>query len=255
MHRFSARNLGVRFLQRQPELMGWFGRSRDEDPVELRRRMVDGQIARRGLDDEGVLRAMREVPRHLFVPGRHVEQAYADRALPIGHHQTISQPYIVALMTRALEPEEGLRVLEVGTGSGYQSAVLAACGLEVFSIERIPELHRAAREALEEAGYLDRLRLRIGDGSRGWPEEAPFDRIMVTAAAREVPDPLREQLAEGGILVAPVGGRAVQQVLRCRMRPDGSLDRDELEGARFVPLVRDEEPGGAGGDDGSPDEG
>lgn len=220
--------------------MGWFGRSRDEDPTTLRRRMVDTQIARRGLEDETVLRAMREVPRHLFVPGGHLRQAYADRALPIGHRQTISQPYIVALMTQALEPEHGLRALEVGTGSGYQAAVLAACGLEVFSIERIPELHRAAREALEEAGYLDRVRLRLGDGSLGWPEEAPFDRIVVTAAAEEIPDPLREQLAAGGLLVAPVGGHTVQQILRCRKRPDGSWKREELEGARFVPLVREE---------------
>ena len=239
MHRHADGNLGAHVDPRQPGSMGWFGQERSDDPAELRRRMVDSQIARRGVEDETVLRAMREVPRHLFVPGEDRRRAYSDRALPVGHRQTISQPYIVALMTAALEPEEGLRVLEVGTGSGYQAAVLAACGLEVYSVERIPELHRQAREALEAAGYLDRIRLRLDDGSRGWPEEAPFDRVLVTAAAEDVPDPLREQLADDGLLVAPVGGPSVQQIVRCRKAADGTLERERLEGARFVPLVRE----------------
>ncbi|MFW6192803.1 MAG: protein-L-isoaspartate(D-aspartate) O-methyltransferase [Gemmatimonadota bacterium] len=222
--------------------MGLFGRSGGGDPATLRREMVDRQIASRDVDDERVLRAMREVPRHLFAPGHGLRQAYGDHALPIGHGQTISQPYIVALMTQALELEEGHRVLEVGTGSGYQAAVLAACGARVYTVERIPELHRRARGKLEEAGYLDRVRLRLGDGSRGWPEHAPFDRVVLTAAAEELPRPLAEQLAEGGVLVAPVGGAALQHIYRYRKRPGGELEREELEGARFVPLVRDEEP-------------
>ena len=204
--------------------------------------MVEQQIERRGVRDERVLAAMREVPRHLFVAGRGVSDAYADRALPIGHDQTISQPYIVARMTQAVDPEPGLRVLEVGTGSGYQAAVLAACGLEVFSVERIPELHRLARRSLEEAGYLDRVRLRLGDGSQGWPEEAPFDRVVVTAAAGSLPDPLVEQTVTGGLLVAPVGGAMIQKICRYRKLEEGTLERQELEGARFVPLVP-ESPG------------
>ncbi len=219
--------------------MGIFGRSSGGDPEELRREMVDHQIASRDVDDERVLRAMREVPRHVFAPGHSLRRAYGDHALPIGHGQTISQPYIVALMTQALELEGTERVLEIGTGSGYQAAVLAACGARVFSVERIPELHRQARQKLEEAGYLDGVRLRLGDGSRGWPEHAPYDRALLTAAARELPRPLAEQLEEGGVLVAPVGGAALQHIYRYRKGPEGELDREKLEGARFVPLVRD----------------
>lgn len=228
--------------------MSIFRRSRDADPAELRAEMVRNQIEARGVADARVLDALREVPRHLFVPDEISGEAYADRALPIGHGQTISQPYIVALMTESLELEPGDRVLEIGTGSGYQAAVLAACGCEVFSIERIPALHERAREALGEAGYGDRVRLRLGDGSRGWLEEAPFDRIILTAAARDVPEALREQLAEGGILVGPVGGRAFQTILRFRKRPDGDLERERLEGARFVPLVTGEPPEGSRGE-------
>lgn len=210
------------------------------DPGSLRRQMVEEQVARRGVRDETVLKALGEVPRHLFVPPVQRSSAYADCALPIGHGQTISQPYIVALMTAAMEPESGLRALEVGTGSGYQAAVLAACGLEVFSVERVPELHRAARESLQEAGYADRVHLRLGDGSLGWPEEAPFDRVLVTAAAAEVPPPLIQQLATGGLMVAPVGDPLLQTIYRYRKRADGGLDTEALEGARFVPLVREE---------------
>ena len=217
--------------------MGIFGRSDPSDPGDLRRQMVEAQIERRGVSDARVLDALREVPRHLFATGRSLREAYSDRALPIGRGQTISQPYIVALMTEALEPEPGLDVLEIGTGSGYQAAVLAACGMRVHSVERIGDLQEEARRRLEEAGYLDRVHLRTGDGAGGWPEEAPFDRIIVTAAAEEVPPALREQLAPGGVLVAPVGGRAFQKILRLRKREDGSWEREELESARFVPLV------------------
>ncbi|MFB6368619.1 MAG: protein-L-isoaspartate(D-aspartate) O-methyltransferase [Gemmatimonadota bacterium] len=211
------------------------------DPADRRRRMVDRQIRRRGVEDERVLRAMEEVPRHLFVRRSDRSRAYADSAMPIGHDQTISQPYIVARMTELLEPAEGLRALEVGTGSGYQAAVLAACGLRVYSVERIRALSERAGEALRRAGYADRVRLRVGDGSRGWPEEAPFDRIIVTAGAGELPDPLRRQLADGGVAVAPVGGRHTQWIRRYRRRGE-EWEEEEFEAARFVPLVRDEEP-------------
>ncbi len=205
--------------------------------------MVERQIRRRGVDDERVLSAMEEVPRHLFVRAGDRSRAYQDSALPIGHDQTISQPYIVARMTELLEPDEGLTALEVGTGSGYQAAVLAACGIEVFSVERIAPLSERAREALLQAGYADRVHLRVGDGSLGWPEEAPFDRIVVTAGAAELPDPLREQLADGGVAVAPVGGRSTQWIRRYRRQGD-RWEEEEFEAARFVPLIRgDEEEG------------
>lgn len=211
-----------------------------QDDAARRRRMVDRQIRGRGIEDGRVLRALQEVPRHLFVRRGERDRAYQDCALPIGHEQTISQPYIVARMTELLEPEEGLRGLEVGTGSGYQAAVLAACGVEVFSIERIEALSDRAGEALLRAGYADRVHLRVGDGSRGWPEEAPFDRILVTAGADELPDPLRRQLADGGVAVAPVGGRTTQWIRRYRKRADG-WETEEYDAARFVPLIRDRE--------------
>ena len=213
------------------------------DEAARRRSMVERQIRRRGVEDERVLSAMEEVPRHLFVRPGDRSRAYQDSALPIGHGQTISQPYIVARMTELLEPDEGLKALEVGTGSGYQAAVLAACGIEVFSVERIAPLSERAREALLQAGYADRVHLRVGDGSRGWPEEAPFDRIVVTAGAAELPEPLREQLADGGVAVAPVGGRSTQWIRRYRRQGD-RWEEEEFEAARFVPLIRgDDEEG------------
>jgi len=202
--------------------------------------MVDRQIRRRGISDDTVLRAMALVPRHLFVPDTQASAAYADCALPIGLGATISQPYIVAMMTEALRLEPGLRVLEVGTGSGYQAAVLAACGTSVFSVERVEELHRRAARTLGETGFGD-VRLRLGDGSRGWPEEAPFDRILVTAAAPAVPAALIEQLDDEGILVAPVGDDRLQIVRRLWKKGAG-IEQEELEGVRFVPLIQDTEP-------------
>ena len=202
-----------------------------------RQGMVDRQIRRRGISDEAVLQAMSRVPRHAFVPDSQAHAAYADCALPIGHGATISQPYVVALMTEALRTTPGIRVLEVGTGSGYQAAVLAACGATVFSIERVPQLHERAAAALRESGFTA-VTLRLGDGSRGWPEEAPFDRILVTAAAPAVPTALREQLSDGGILVAPIGDEWLQTVRRYRKRgPD--VDVEDIEGVRFVPLIED----------------
>jgi len=204
---------------------------------EQRRRMVDTQIRRRGISDELVLDAMRRVPRDAFVPESELSAAYADCALPIGHGATISQPYIVASMTQALCVGPDTRVLEIGTGSGYQAAVLAACGCSVFSVERVPALHERAARVLQSAGFAS-VELRLGDGTRGWPEEAPFDRILVTAAAPTVPVALGEQLAEGGLLVAPVGDQWLQVIRRYTKR-GGVLTGEDIEGARFVPLIED----------------
>ncbi len=214
------------------------------DPAELRRAMVDRQIRARGIRDERVLEAMRTVPRHLFVPPVERDAACADCALPIGFGATISQPYIVALMTAALGIDrDGLRVLEVGTGSGYQAAILAECGCEVWSVERVPQLHERAGETLRSLGYGDRVRLRLGDGSRGWPEEAPFDRVLVTAAAGAVPRALFEQVGPDGLLVAPVGGDWGQMIRRYGRR-EGGWEETDIEGARFVPLIEDPPPPG-----------
>jgi protein-L-isoaspartate(D-aspartate) O-methyltransferase len=199
--------------------------------------MVDRQIRRRGISDERVLQAMSLVPRHAFVPDSQTSAAYADCALPIGFGATISQPYIVGLMTEALQAGPGVRILEVGTGSGYQAAVLAACGADVFSIERVQELNARAGRTLRETGF-EGVELRLGDGSRGWPEEAPFDRIIVTAAAPAVPPALVEQLADGGILLAPVGDERLQTVRRYRKR-GVELEVEDMECVRFVPLIED----------------
>ena len=230
MTRFSS--------DRSPEGSRW---PRSSDYDSRRRRMVEDQIRRRGIADSRVLAALEQVPRHLFVPPNERSAAYGDHALPIGYGQTISQPFIVALMTEALEPQPGLRALDVGTGSGYQAAVLAACGMDVYGVERIPELFETARANLESAGYIDRVRLRLADGSRGWADEAPFDRILIAAAAESVPPALTEQLDSGGVLVAPIGDPYLQTIYRYGRRENGGLDREALEGARFVPLIVEEE--------------
>jgi len=206
-----------------------------------RERMVERQIRRRGIVDERVLAAMRTVPRERFVPPEHAAAACGDHALPIGHGATISQPYIVARMTAALETAPGQRVLEIGAGSGYQAAVLAACGCHVYGVERIPELFRRAGETLAATGFKGRIQLRLGDGSLGWPEEAPFDRILLSAATRVVPQALFDQLVGDGVLVAPVG-KAERQVIRRYRHLGGELVDEALEGARFVPLVGGDAP-------------
>jgi len=226
--------------------MGWFRRTEEpdgSDPETRRAAMVRRQIRARGVSDPIILEAVGRVPRHLFVPPELRRDAYVDAALPIGRGQTISQPYVVAYMTEALEPLPGLRVLEVGTGSGYQAAVLAACGMEVWSIERIGELQEEACRSLREAELAGHVRLRTGDGARGWPEEAPFDRILVTAAAPAVPRRLLEQLAAPGILVAPIGPPVAQVIRRVRRDAEGRLAEESLEAVRFVPLVSDAPPG------------
>jgi protein-L-isoaspartate(D-aspartate) O-methyltransferase len=202
--------------------------------------MVAQQLRARGFDDDRVLEAMAAVPRELFVRESERARAYDDDALPIGAGQTISQPYMVALICSALRLRGGERVLDVGTGSGYQAAVLAELGARVSSIERIPELAEAARASLAGAGYGDRVEVHVGDGTRGAPELAPFAAIAVAAAAPALPMPLYEQLAEGGRLVIPVGPRHEQRLMAVVRSPEGPA---ALMGVacRFVPLV------GAGG--------
>ena len=209
----------------------------------LRRvRMVEDQIARRGVRDENVLAAMRSVPRHLFVPDSQVDDAYRDGALPIGFGQTISQPYIVASMTEALKLAEWSaahggerpKVLDVGTGSGYQAAVLAQLGAQVVSIEREPELAARAERLLTDLGY--EVKVIVGDGSSGAAEEAPFAAIVVAAAAPEVPVPLVEQLLPDGRLVIPIGARVEQTITLVRPADEG-FTREPLEPAMFVPLL------------------
>ena len=212
--------------------------SQQFDHEEARRRMVREQIEARGVRDPAVLGAMRTVPRHEFVLPEHRSLAYTDRPLPIGLGQTISQPYIVALMTELLEPEPGDRVLEVGTGSGYQAAVAARLVGHVYSIELLPELARSAAERLERLG-VSNVEVRAGDGYLGWPEHAPFDGILVTAGADHVPPPLLEQLAPGARMVIPVEGAGGDQVLQVlEKREDGSVDVREVAPVRFVPLLR-----------------
>jgi protein-L-isoaspartate(D-aspartate) O-methyltransferase len=203
-------------------------------------RMVKLQLEKRDIRDARVLDAMRRVPRHLFVPPGSRSLAYEDHPIPIGQGQTISQPYMVAFMTQALELRGGERVLEIGTGSGYQTAILAEICREVFSIERIHELAEAAESALTALGYRN-IRLLVGDGSEGWPAQAPFDGILVAAAAPSIPQKLRDQLADNGIMVIPVGDwRRTQEILVAR-RTGGTVTVERSIGCRFVPLI------GAGG--------
>jgi protein-L-isoaspartate(D-aspartate) O-methyltransferase len=205
------------------------------DPAEARERMVERQLRRRGIRDERVLAAMARVPRHLFVPENLRHLAYEDGALPIGHGQTISQPYIVATICSLLRLRGDERVLDVGTGSGYQAAVLAELATEVVTIERVPELAERAREALASAGY-GRVEVRVGDGSLGVPDRAPFDAIAVAAATPSVPPALYEQLSDGGRLVIPRGGRWGQDLVLVERTEEGAVERLSIP-CRFVPLV------------------
>ena len=200
-----------------------------------RTRMVEDQLKSRGIADPRVLAAFRKVPRHRFVPEGLAQEAYADRPLPIGGGQTISQPYMVALMINRLRLQGHERVLEIGTGSGYQTALLAELALEVFSVERLPELLAAANTRLEELGCLN-VHLTPGNGSLGWPEHAPFDAIIVAAASPDIPPPLLEQLAEGGRVILPVGGPSAQTLIEAEKR-QGVIHRVEIAGCIFVPLM------------------
>ncbi len=208
-----------------------------KDPTKLRERMVARQIAARGVRSERVLAAMRAVPRERFVPRRQEALAYEDSPLPIGDGQTISQPYIVAYMVEGLDLKGGEKVLEIGTGSGYAAAVLAEMGCEVYTIERLDSLATTAAAVLQELGYT-KAHVRHGDGTLGWPEEAPFDGIVVAAAAPDVPEPLKVQLKIGGHLVLPVGrGVGFQMLERITRISETEFVTEDLTAVRFVPLI------------------
>jgi protein-L-isoaspartate(D-aspartate) O-methyltransferase len=207
----------------------------DSNRLAERRAMVEEGIASRGVRDPRILRAFLDVPRHLFVPASDSADAYGDFPVPIGHGATVSQPYIVARMVDLLELRPGARVLEIGTGSGYQTAILSLLAGSVVSIERVPQLASRAQGVLDRLGVRN-IRLIVGDGSLGAPDSAPFDGITVTAAAPSVPRPLLEQLADGGVLVIPVGEELEQVLLRIRRNGD-RFGEERLDAVRFVPLL------------------
>ncbi len=211
------------------------GRSSSPNYEKEREHMVESQLVRRGIKDKRVLDAMRQVPRHLFIPKDMRSLAYCDGPLPIGQGQTISQPYIVALMTELLELTGQERVLELGTGSGYQAAILSLLARQVYSVERHAALAEQAEKILAQLGY-DNVVISVGDGTLGWPEHAPYEAIIVTAAAPDVPRPLTDQLADGGRLVAPVGSRWSQVLVKVK-RQGETLVRERLTAVAFVPLV------------------
>jgi len=212
--------------------------ARDPDFSRQRDEMVEHQIASRGIETQAVLEAMRNVPRHEFVPGDYRRRSYEDGPLPIGYGQTISQPYIVAAMTELVRPEPEMRVLEIGTGSGYQAAVLSGLVDEVYSVEIIKGLLDNARDRLAELGY-ENVSVKYADGYHGWPEHAPFDAIIVTAAAEFIPPPLLEQLADGGRMVIPVGSPFFVQRLMLVEKKDGKITSRSVMPVRFVPLTRE----------------
>jgi protein-L-isoaspartate(D-aspartate) O-methyltransferase len=211
----------------------------DDEYKEQRQRMVESQLIRRGIEHTLTLQAMENVPRHQFIPENRQRQAYNDGPVPIGYGQTISQPYIVAFMTEVLNPEPGQRILEIGTGSGYQAAVLAEITDEVYTIEIIEELAEFGEGNLRNAGY-DKVRVKHADGYYGWEEYAPFDAIIVTAAADHIPPPLIEQLKDDGVMIIPVGHpMRTQQLMKVTLR-NGQAQTQSLMPVRFVPFTRDE---------------
>ncbi|MEX2567553.1 MAG: protein-L-isoaspartate(D-aspartate) O-methyltransferase [Cyclobacteriaceae bacterium] len=212
--------------------------SQSDSYEDARMKMVADQIEARGIKDSGVLASMRKVPRHLLVPDIQKPNAYLDRPLSIGNGQTISQPYIVGLMTSLIEPQKGMKVLEIGTGSGYQAAVLAEIVQEVFTIEIVAPLGEKAKEDLENLGYQN-IHVKIGDGYRGWPENGPYDAILVTAAPEEVPQPLIDQLKDGGIMIVPVGPEGETQELVKIEKIKGKVVFTNLGAVRFVPFTRE----------------
>jgi len=211
-----------------------------DDIHKLRReRMVTNQIQLRGLDHKQTINAMGIVPRHLFVPDNLQDNAYDDRPLPIGHGQTISQPYIVAYMTSIINPKPDFKVLEIGTGSGYQAAVLSEIADSVFTMEIVPELYQSASARLSELGF-DNIKIKFGDGYYGWPEHGPYDAIVVTAAAEFIPPPLLEQLKEGGKMIIPVGSPFMVQSLILVNKKKDRITTTNLMSVRFVPFTRQE---------------
>jgi protein-L-isoaspartate(D-aspartate) O-methyltransferase len=203
----------------------------------IRHRMVKTQIEDRGITNSAVLDAMKKVPRHLFVPKEYENEAYNDYPIPIGYGQTISQPYIVAYMTEAVKPGSRKRALEIGTGSGYQAAILAEITEKVYTIEIVPELAKESAERFRKLGYKN-IVSKYGDGYKGWPEYAPFDIIIVTAAAEKIPGPLIDQLAENGRLVIPVGPPSAVQELQLVVKRNGKAETRRLTFVRFVPFKR-----------------
>lgn len=206
----------------------------DTSYAKARREMIQTQLKPRGIDDERLLKAFEKVERHRFVDKKYLPYAYGDHPLPIGEDQTISQPYIVAVMTQLLELEESDRVLEVGTGSGYQAAILAELAKKVYTIEIIDTLARMARERLKSLGY-ENIIVRTGDGYQGWPEKAPFDAVIVTCAPPEIPQPLIDQLAEGGRMIIPVG--TAWQELILLVKKNGEVTETRVLPVRFVPMT------------------
>jgi protein-L-isoaspartate(D-aspartate) O-methyltransferase len=207
-----------------------------QDFDKLRHQMVNEQLKARKIKSEAVLDAMRQVPRHLFVPKNLQQHAYADSPLPIGLDQTISQPYIVAFMTESLEPAPGMKVLEIGTGSGYQAAVLAYLGCDVYTIELLPELAERAGKTLAALQFKN-VNVKCGNGYAGWPEEAPFDAIIVTAAPDKIPEKLLEQLKDGGKMIIPVGPVSSLQSLKLITKKGKRMIEKDLLPVRFVPMV------------------
>lgn len=213
----------------------------DRISTSMREKMVKNQIVRRGIRDEDVIQAMMSVPRHQFVPKKWIPMAYNDTPLPIGYGQTISQPYIVAYMTEVLNLDEGSRVLEIGTGSGYQAAILSCLVKKVYTIEIIPKLAESASLRLEKLGYKN-VKVTCGDGYYGWPEHAPFDAIIVTAAAGHIPPPLLKQLKKNGGMVIPVGGPfMIQNLVLVEKDSTGKITTINLMAVRFVPLTGEHE--------------
>lgn len=206
----------------------------------MRIRMVNDQIVKRGIRNPLTIKAMEKVPRHLFVPSKYTNRAYDDSPLPIGYEQTISQPFIVAYMTEIAKPAKWKKVLEIGTGSGYQAAVLAEIVDSVYTIEIIPELAKQATARLAKMGYKNII-TKQGDGYKGWKEHAPYDIIMVTAADDHIPQPLIDQLAENGRLVMPIGPPASAQQLVLATKKNGKIDKRKLAMVRFVPLLHGED--------------
>lgn len=218
-------------------ILGLFLFYQEEDRGAERKRMVRDQIQTRGITDPSVLEAMRNVPRHKLVPENQAKFAYADRPLPIGQNQTISQPYIVAYMTELVQPKKHMKVLEIGTGSGYQAAVLAEIVDQVYTLEIVPELGEKAKTVLSELGY-DNIHVRVADGYNGWEEYAPFDAIVVTAAADHIPPSLTEQLKEGGKMIIPIdSGEPAQQLVLVEKTGD-KISQSNVLPVRFVPFTR-----------------
>ncbi len=231
---------GERWNQSAAQAAAQASGSESKEWREARERMVREQIAARGIHDPRLLEALRKIPRHLFVPPQFAASAYDDSPLPIGHGQTISQPYVVAFMSEALELKPQDKALEIGTGSGYQAAVLALLAREVYSIEIIEPLAQEASERLVRLGYKN-VRVRVGDGYLGWPEAAPFDAIVVTAVTDHVPPALVEQLRPGGRLVLPLGGGWEQNLVRVRRTSKGVTQETILPSVLFVPMVGEAE--------------